>query len=73
MERLKAWLREHGVEIILPGIGNDGMVTLNLRPPSGADFQVGFYPDDLEADAGGVIDLVEAILAEHARHGPVLF
>ena len=72
MERLKAWLKEHNVEIIRPGIGNDGMVTLNLRPPSGGDFQVGFYPDDLEAEAQGVIDLVEAILAEHAKDGPLL-
>ena len=66
MERLKAWLQQQGISIVYPGIGTGGLVTLRLHPPSGADFEVAFYPDDLEADPEDAIEFIKNLLA-HRR------
>jgi hypothetical protein len=63
VERLKAWLTDHGISIVRPRLGDEGLVILRLHPPFGADFEVDFYPDDLEADPGSAIDFIEDYLA----------
>jgi hypothetical protein len=62
MERLRAWLREQGVEIVRPGLPGGGMVTLRLRRPSGSEFEIDFYPDDLEADPESAIEFLKPII-----------
>ena len=69
MERLKAWLQEHQIEIVHPGIGDEGLVTLLLHPPMGNDIEVGFYPDDLEADPENAIEFISELLA---KRGPII-
>jgi hypothetical protein len=64
VERLKAWLAEHDIRIVYPGIGSGGLVTLRLHPPSGNDFEVAFYPDDLEADPEDAIEFIKNLLAQ---------
>ena len=63
MERLKAWLTGRGISIVRPRLGGEGLVTLRLHPPFGADFEVDFYPDDLEADPDSAIGFIEDYLA----------
>ena len=62
MERLRAWLREQGVTIVRPGIGAGGIVTLRLRRPSGSEFEIDFYPDELEADPERAIAFLAPII-----------
>jgi len=63
MERLKQWLTAHGISIVRPRLGNDGLVILRLHPSYGADFEVDFFPDDLEADPDSAIEFIENYLA----------
>jgi hypothetical protein len=63
MKRLKAWLEEHRITIVYPGIASKGLVTLLLRPPFGNDLEVAFYPDDLENDPEDAIAFIESLLA----------
>jgi len=63
MERLKLWLAEHNISIVRPSLGTGGLVTLRLHPPYGSDFEVDFYPDDLEADPESAIRFIERYLA----------
>jgi hypothetical protein len=63
VERLKAWLSQNGISIVYPGIGSGGLITLRLHPSSGADFEVAFYPDDLEADPDDAIEFIKNLLA----------
>lgn len=62
MERLKAWLREQGIEIVRPGLAGGGMVTLRLRRPSGSEFEIDFYPDDLEEDPDNAIEFLKTVI-----------
>ena len=55
MERLKAWLREQGIEIVRPGLGSGGLITLRLRRPDRSEFEIDFYPDELEANPENAI------------------
>jgi len=66
MERLKAWLEERGISIVRPRIGAGGLITLRLRPMIGSEFEVDFYPDDLESDPDNAIATIEHYLAN--RH-----
>ena len=63
MERLKAWLEERGIAIVRPRIGTGGLITLRLRPMIGSEFEVDFYPADLEADPDNAIATIEHYLA----------
>jgi hypothetical protein len=49
VERLKAWLLSQGIVIVRPGLGAGGLITLRLRRPDRSEFEIDFYPDDLEA------------------------
>jgi hypothetical protein len=55
VERLKAWLREQGIEIVRPGLGAGGLVTLRLRRSDRSEFEIDFYPDELEANPESAI------------------
>jgi hypothetical protein len=66
MKRLKLWLTEHNISIVRPRLGSGGLITLRLHPPYGADFEVDFLPDDLEADPESAIRFIERYLA--GRH-----
>ena len=66
MERLKLWIHERGITIVRPRIGPNGLVTLRLHPPFGSDFEVDFYPDDLEADPQNAIQFIESYLARRS-------
>ncbi len=63
MERLKAWLNQRGITIVRPRLGANGLITLRLHPSFGSDFEVDFYPDDLEADPDNAIKFIENYLA----------
>lgn len=63
MERLKAWLTERGITIVRPRLGADGIITLRLHPPFGSDFEIDFYPDDLERDPDNAIRFIDNYLA----------
>jgi hypothetical protein len=63
MERLKAWLEERGIVIVRPRIGTGGLITLRLRPLIGSEFEVDFYPNDLEADPDNAIATIQNYLA----------
>ena len=62
VERLKAWLRRNNIRIVYPGLGDGGLVTLRLHPPAGNDFEVAFYPDDLEANPDNAIETIADIV-----------
>jgi hypothetical protein len=63
VERLKQWLTSRGISIVRPRLGDDGLIILRLHPPFGADFEVDFFPDDLEADPDNAIDFIEQYLS----------
>ena len=52
-----------GISIVRPRIGRGGLVSLRLHPPFGSDFEVDFYPDDLERDPENAIRFIESYLA----------
>ena len=62
MERLKVWLAANGISIVRPRIGDGGLYTFRLRPPHGADFEVDFYAEDLEADPDNAIEFIRRYL-----------
>ena len=62
MRRLKAWLTEHGISIVQPGIASEGRIMLLLRTRGGREIEVVFDPDDLEDDPDDAIAFVESIL-----------
>jgi hypothetical protein len=63
VERLKAWLEERGISIVRPRIGTGGLITLRLHPMIGSEFEVDFYPDDLDSDPENAIATIEHYLA----------
>ena len=66
MERLKAWLEERSITIVRPRIGANGLLTLRLHPRFGGDFEIDFYPDDLEANPDNAIRFIENYLAKRS-------
>lgn len=62
MDRLRAWLREQGIVIVRPGLGAGGIVTLRLRRPSGSEFEIDFYPEDLETNPEAAIEYLKPIV-----------
>ena len=49
--------------IVRPGLGAGGIVTLRLRRPSGSEFEIDFYPDDLEANPDAAIEYLKPIIS----------
>jgi hypothetical protein len=66
VERLKTWLEERSITIVRPRIGANGLLTLRLHPPFGGDFEIDFYPDDLEANPDNAIRFIENYLAKRS-------
>jgi hypothetical protein len=66
MERLKAWLRDHNIAIVYPGLGDNGMVTLRLHPASGNDFEIAFYTEELEANPDNAIETIADLIRKRS-------
>ena len=62
MERLCALLKEQGFLIVRLGLAGNGMVTLRLRRPGGSEFEIDFYPDELEANPDNALSQLKAII-----------
>ena len=66
MEQLKAWLRQHNIAIVYPGLGDKGMVTLRLHPPAGNDFEIAFYTEELEANPDNAIATIADLIRKRS-------